>query len=270
MAALCKDEGTERVVVAADRMVTYPGFIEFEHAVPKIGNACPYALAMAAGDTLTGTRLAHDVAEDMKGTSPRVLEIAERLADQYEDMRKDRIEHMIMSPRALDLETFYAKHAELNANLVMVVDQAMMNLDLGVELLLAGVDQTGAHLYTVRNPGKPELQHDVIGHAQIGSGAIHTLQSMIGFGHKPEAEFRETVFRVYASKRRAEVAPGVGVDTDMAVVSADGVQWLTEKQLNQLQDLYDNYRQTSNNALENELSSLELDNENGGDNGAEP
>src|SRR4051794_24783722 len=79
--------------------------------------------------------------------------------------------------------------------------------------------RTGGHIYSVQNPGRPELLNDIIGYAANGSGTIHALQSMIGLGHSPEAEYHTTVFRVYASKRRAEVAPGVGADTDLAVIS---------------------------------------------------
>src|SRR5205823_3860400 len=39
IAALCQEDGKPRAVVGADRMVTLGGFIEFEHAVPKIGEA---------------------------------------------------------------------------------------------------------------------------------------------------------------------------------------------------------------------------------------
>ena len=56
-------------------MVTLGSFIEFEHAIPKMQQASTRALAMTAGDTLIGTRIAQEVAEALTGTPP-VLEIA--------------------------------------------------------------------------------------------------------------------------------------------------------------------------------------------------
>jgi hypothetical protein len=39
-------------------MVTLGGFIEFEHAMPKMQTESTRAVAMTAGDTLIGTRIA--------------------------------------------------------------------------------------------------------------------------------------------------------------------------------------------------------------------
>lgn len=168
-AALCKDAEDNLAVVATDRMVTLPGFIEFEHAIPKMSEASARAIAMAAGATLPGTRIAQEVAQSFTGT-PTVLDIAQRLAAHYEATRSATIEQQVLAPRGLTWQTFYAGHASFNPQITMMLDQTMQNFNLGVELLLAGVDDSGAHIYSVQNPGKPELLHDVIGYAAIGSG----------------------------------------------------------------------------------------------------
>jgi ATP-dependent protease HslVU (ClpYQ) peptidase subunit len=259
MAALCRDEDqNELVVVAADRMVTFGGFIEFEHSVPKMANQSPYALALIAGDTLLGTRLAKAVAAEFDSTSPRVAEIADRMAARYVDMRRNELENQVLAPRGLDLGSFYGNHAGFNAQITMMLDQTMAQFNLGVELLIAGVDAAGAHIYSVHNPGRPEREYDVIGYAAIGSGGIHALQAMIGFKHAATASVAETVFRVYASKRRAEVAPGVGLDTDIAIVSASGVRFLSADTLSELAVLYDNYGKAAEEAQVKELSKLTL------------
>jgi 20S proteasome alpha/beta subunit len=138
-----------------------------------------------------------------------------------------------------------------------------------VELLIAGVDAAGAHVYSIHNPGKPAREHDVIGYAAVGSGGIHALQAMIGFRHSPTAGLRETVFRVYAAKRRAEVAPGVGLDTDVAIVSASGVRFLSPSTLEGLATLYDNYGKAAEAAQVKELGKLSLE-ENGPERDDEP
>jgi hypothetical protein len=258
IAALCREEDDQRVVVAADRMVTLGNFIEFEHAVPKMTTSPPYAVAMVAGDTLTGTRLVQEVAASVSGASPPVLEIAQRMAAHYEATRSQRIEQHILSPRGLTFGAFYQGHSSFNAQITMMLDQQISQFNLGVEILLAGVDTTGAHIYAVHNPGRPEMPHDVIGYAAVGSGTIHALQSMIGFGHAADAPYHETVFRVYASKRRAEVAPGVGLDTDMGVISANGTHWLTNDELDQLKAIYQEFESATSTALANQLSHFSL------------
>lgn len=265
MAALCTDEGEGPVaVVAADRMVTYGGFIEFEHTAPKLVQPSSRAVTLIAGDTLLGTRLAKAVAAGFSETSPDIPSIANRMAAGYVAMRTAQIEDLILAPRGLDLATYYNRQASLTAQLAMVLDQQMANHNPEIELLIAGVDGTGAHIYSVHNPGGPVREHDVIGYAAIGSGGIHALQAMIGFRHSAASGLRETVFRVYAAKRRAEVAPGVGVDTDVAIVSASGVKFLSAQTLSGLATLYDNYGKAAEAAQARGLGKLSLE-ENGRD-----
>jgi hypothetical protein len=260
IAALCHgDSGNDPLaVIAADRMVTLGGFIEFEHAVPKMAHPSPFAVAMIAGDTLIGTRIAQEVASSLAGTSTPLLTIAQNLAEHYEATRQGIIEANVLAPRGLSFQTFYGSHASLNGQITMMLDQAMANLDVNVELVLAGVDAQGAHIYTIGNPGRPERQHDVIGYAATGSGAIHAMQSMIGFGHSSTAGLNETVFRIYASKRRAEVAPGVGAETDLAIISDGGLEWLDVDSIVQLSGMYDRFRDSSSTALRDELARLDL------------
>lgn len=258
LAALCKENGESRAVVVADRMVTYPGFIEYEHAASKIGATSQFTLAMVAGSALVGNRLVREAAETLKGTNPRVGDIAKHLSQRYEAVRAERIEHEILMPRGLNYGVFYDRHATLNSNITMVIDQAMVQYNPEVELLLAGVDDTGAHVYTVHNPGGPELQHDVTGFAAVGSGTIHAMQSMIGFRHAADANYHETVFRAYASKRRSEIAPGVGAETDACTISPAGVHWLTEEEMAQLQGIYEEHEKTTSKALTERLAKFKL------------
>ena len=265
MAALCVDENEGPLaVVAADRMVTYGGFIEFEHTVPKIVQPDSRAVILIAGDTLIGTRLAKAVAAGFGGTSPGIHSIAERMAAGYGELRTKQIEEQILVPRGLDLPNYYRHQTDLAPQLAMMLDQSMANHNPGIELLIAGVDGTGAHIYSVHNPGPSEVEHDVIGYAAIGSGGIHALQAMIGFRHSATAGLRETLFRVYAAKRRAEVAPGVGVDTDMAIVSASEVRFLSARVLAELAALYSDYGKAAEAVQVQELGKLSLE-ENGSD-----
>ena len=258
LAALCRQHDQPVAVVAADRMVTMGGFIEFEHPVPKMAQPSPLAVVMVAGDTLVGTRMAQEVSGALYGTSPRVLDIAQRLAMQYQAMRQQALESQILGPRGLSLASFYGGHASFNPQITMMLDQQMSQFNFGVELLLSGVDDGGAHIFSVHNPGPSELQHDVIGYAAIGSGAIHAVQSMIGFGHSAAAGVPETIFRVYASKRRAEVAPGVGQDTDLGIISADGIGWLSDEQIKILAQLYEEARTAAATDLAGKLAELDL------------
>jgi hypothetical protein len=258
IAALCNDHDEPRAVIAADRMVTLGGFIEFEHTAPKMAPASPFAIALVAGDSLIGTRIARDVAERVLASSPPVCEVARQLAVEYDTVRKGQLEEQVLRLRGLDLATFYGNHNALNGQIMAMLDNQMAQLNLGVELLLAGVDPSGGHIHTIHNPGGTERLHDVIGYAAIGSGTIHALQSMIGFRHSATADYHETVFRVYASKRRSEVAPGVGRDTDMAVISTEGTHWLTANELEQLSEIFEDFQSSTDATLSKKLSNFSL------------
>lgn len=259
IAALCLDGSERRAVVAADRMVTLGSFIEFEHAVPKMTPgvaAGAIAVVMGAGDTLVAKRLTDQTLAATGATD--VATLAHELAVQYDAARNEHMEEAIMRPRALTLASYYQNHQALNPQIVVMIDNQMQQYNLGVEILLAGIDPSGAHIYTVSNPGGSERLHDIIGYAAIGSGGIHAIQAMIAFGHSATADYHETVYRAYAAKRRAEVAPGVGHDTDMAVLSVHGLHKLTDEELDQLRSIYEDFESSSRAALTKELRKFKL------------
>jgi hypothetical protein len=261
IAALCNDGDDAIAVVAADRMVTLGGFIEFEHAVSKMAPASQFALAMVAGDALIGTRIAKVVEGASAGTNPAVVDVAQSLAEEYLAAREQQLDEQLLLPRGMTLETFYQSHAALNPQITAMLDNQMAQFNLGVELLLAGVDPSGAHIHTIQNPGGSDRLHDQIGYAAIGSGAIHAIQSMIGFGHCADADYHQTVFRVYASKRRSEVAPGVGQDTDMAVISENGTHWLSDDELGQLRAIFEDFESSTDKTLKAKLADFNLNEE---------
>ncbi len=55
------------------------------------------------------------------------------------------------------------------------------------------------------------------------------------------------IFKVYKSKRNAEVAPGVGKLTDMGYIKDNKIINLKEKIINELENLYNEYSKKSEN-----------------------
>ncbi|HVC07162.1 MAG TPA: hypothetical protein VND98_06230 [Solirubrobacterales bacterium] len=257
VAALCGEGEDPRVVVAADHLVTSGGFMEFEHPGSKIVKLCDQALVMVAGNTNDGMRLVNEAAADMSDEEIVISDLAEDLGRRYAAARLRRAEQGVLVSRGLNFETFYKMHAQLNPQVVMLLDNALGEWALGVELLLAGVDDTGGHIHTNADPGGGNQDHGPIGWAAIGTGAVHVLQSMAGFGHGSDASYGQTLFRVYASKVRAEVAPGVGHETDVAVISREGIKRLTAKELEDLGKIYDNFVSTTDSELAKQLDAFD-------------
>lgn len=257
IAALCGDGEDTKVIVAADHLVTSGGFMEFEHPGSKIVELCDQALVMVAGNTIDGMRLVNEAAAAMDGEPVSIPELSQNLGQRYAAARLHRAEQIVLVPRGLSLESFYNMHNQLNQQVVMLLDNALGEFGLGVELLLAGVDEDGGHIHTNGDPGGGNSDHGPIGWAAIGTGAVHVLQSMAGFAHAPDANYGQTLFRVYASKCRAEVAPGVGHETDVAVISRDGIKRLSEEELKALDVIYDNFVSTTDSELGKQLDTFD-------------
>lgn len=183
------------VVVASDRVVTMANLIEFEHTVPKALRIGGRAIALIAGDSLIGSHLVKEVAAGVATGPITVAQLAQDLSAKYAQTRNNHAEADILAPRGLSWAAFYGQHQNLVAQLTMMLDSQLNNYNLGVELLIAGVDDGGGHIFAVTNPGTRPQDHDVIGYAAVGTGALHALQSMIGFRHAVSASLQETIFR---------------------------------------------------------------------------
>jgi hypothetical protein len=244
-------------------MVTMPGYMEFEHSGSKMVQLTDRAIVMVAGSTLDGMRLARDAAED---SLPDDIEgIAFDLGQRYAATRAWRAEQAILSTHGLTLQTFHEMHRSLNEQVVMLIENALQQFDLEVELLLAGVDESGAHIHTNSNPGGGNQKHDPIGWAAIGIGSPHVIPSMAG--HSADAGYKHTLFRVYASKRRAEVAPGVGRETEIAVIGMEGLQRLTNADVDRLGVIYDDFQSITDKELQKQLDAFDPEGGSGGTDG---
>lgn len=60
--------------------------------------------------------------------------------------------------------------------------------------------------------------HSTAGFAAIGIGKSHAESLLMFSGHSPMKPFTDTALLVYAAKKRAEVAPGVGKETDICFI----------------------------------------------------
>jgi hypothetical protein len=255
IAALCKGEDDEpRAIVATDRMVTAGDFLEFEHSGSKMVQLAERAVVMVAGNTLDGMRLVNEAAAD--DLPEHIAAVAVTLGGRYAATRIWRAEQAVLNPHGLSLESFHGMHRGLNEQVVMLLENQLSQYNLGVELLLAGVDESGAHIYTNGNPGGGNTNHDPIGWAAIGIGAPHVLSTMAGYVHSATADYKQTLFRVYSAKRGAEVAPGVGRETEMAVISNDGLKRLSNDDLDRLALIFDEFRSITSTELHKQLDAF--------------
>jgi hypothetical protein len=97
---------------------------------------------------------------------------------------------------------------------VRQVSADLVNYQLArTAVIFCGVDTKGQHIYVVHD--NDIGCYDKIGFACIGSGSRHANSQFMLQGHTPASSLAETMLLGYLAKKRSEVAPGVGPDTDI-------------------------------------------------------
>lgn len=228
---ICEDRS--KVILISDRMVTTAdGSLAFEHEA-KCSIVASNALVLRAG-TMHEPELIEDTKNEIKeGTMIR--EIAESLSKSYRQMRRKRIEHEVLGGMGISsFEEFHDKHNILHENTILELSEGIKKYHLGVHLLLGGVDE-GAHLYMVTDPGTYR-SFDELGFCCIGSGDRHAEPVFAFYGFSLELSAVEALRIAFEAKKRAEMAGGVGRETDAWIIEKGGIYEITQETIRELED----------------------------------
>ena len=237
IAAICEDK--RFVVVASDRMLTtsYPP-IKFDHTESKIFPVNSNCLALFAGEGLKAPELILKIRASLV-TNPSVKGVINTTKELYQSSRIEEAEEFLLRPRNIDKDDFYRRGINIYPpDLFNQIDRQFLGHDYGLELLIAGCDDSGAHIYSVRNPGVSDC-FDLLGFTAIGVGYLHAMQVFIAHSYKNSFNTVEALNIVFAAKKAAEVAPGVGHKTDVALISENGFEFLDSTTLDELCRIYD-------------------------------
>jgi hypothetical protein len=238
IAATC--ENGQAVVVASDRMLSAPFLtIEFDHPDAKIDLIGGRCVALTAGDALS----VQDILVGGLGVAaqlqdPTVELIAQHVRNRFVEVRKRRINEMVLGPRGLDFDMFYAGGIQrLPPELAMFLDSQIQQAQLGSSIILAGVDASGAHIFSVEDPGATAC-FDRLGYHSVGSGHRHALLTLVSKAQHKTTDLFTTMFNVFVAKKAAELAPGVGNATEMRVVTPQGVNIIGQEDIAKLEQIF--------------------------------
>lgn len=239
--ALC-DDG-QGVVACADHMVT-GGDVQFEQAGSKITRLTDRCVALTAGPALTHT----DVFDRARmaisqQAEPSIRQIVEAVKQAYAEIRNERAEEKFLRPLGLSLQTYL--HA--GSDLVFQLGREITEFGLGLHIVIAGVDQSGGHLYMVADPGTAEC-FDALGFITIGSGSRHAEAVFISHSYARSFSVVEAAFVAFEARRRAESAPGVGNRLTDLIYIGSGVREFNEAALQGFQDAYRKLRDNEDTA----------------------
>jgi 20S proteasome alpha/beta subunit len=246
IAGIC-DSG-EHVVVAVDRMFTLgpPLNIEFEPPLSKIEQISPTCVALAAGNSAFAQEIITRARAKLeKSRAIQIMEISTSVKDEYAHFRDEKVEeHVIRMNLGQDFLTFREKGGFLPGYLQqqpMIYQQILIQanqFNLTVELIIAGCDTAGSHIFYVGHPGTL-FNLDKLGYNAVGTGAVHAVTSLSLGGHTPKSSLVNTLASVYTAKRAAEVAPGVGKETEVAVISKADVWVCTSPVVKELEKAFE-------------------------------
>jgi 20S proteasome alpha/beta subunit len=229
IAAIC-DEG-KSIVVAADRMMTFgaPMNLQAEGAVRKIIKLAENAALLFSGSVPDAESLAQSARVAAKNGSSSLKEIADQTARAYQDLKRKKVEDSILRPLlGIEFPQFQQLASQSASSQVLSQLLGMISQhNLGLDAIIAGVDDEHAHLAVVTHPGTA-VTLDLVGFSAIGSGGMHALVRLSLGRQRKELSIPETVFNVYEAKKASEVAPGVGKVTDIAVLKGKTVKFLND------------------------------------------
>jgi 20S proteasome alpha/beta subunit len=221
-------------------MMTYgaPMNLQVEMVVRKIVPLTDTTAILFSGSVPDGENLIARTRAKILTARSSIQETVTAAVSSYQEMKRHRVEDLILRPLlGVDFVGFQSMISQSSSSQILqqtlgMVSQHNMQLDI----LIAGFDEGEAHLTALANPGIA-LPMDIIGSAAIGSGGLHA-NVRLSLGKQVRViSFPDTVYNVYGAKVAAEVAPGVGKMTDMAVIRQSGIKFFDETAFRTLESI---------------------------------
>jgi 20S proteasome alpha/beta subunit len=247
ISVICDVKEKPKVIVASDRMITAGHLaIQFEHGVPKIEELSSTCVALTSGSITYTEIFDRSRVKIAELKEPTVHEIAHIVKDEYIEEKKRRAEDSILKHRGLSFGDIYS--GRIPIELLVRLDGEIDEMRIELEVLVCGVDSSGGHIYYIRDApvgmrmGMIDC-FDSLGYMAIGSGSPHAVTTFITCSCTPYLPLRHALFIVYDAKKAAEVAPGVGKDTDIRIIDEKGTHEIAKSTIETLETIYNRKRE---------------------------
>ena len=198
------------------------GDVEFEQPQPKMWSLSAHIIAMIYGDMAAQGEIAARTEIGVARRGVRDVEsVAALYASNVGDYTRRAAEASVLGPLGMSTESFLNRHQSVHPDLVDALTRQLQEYayDAGLHLggaIIVGMDDFGGHIWQVEYGEITKL--DRIGFVAAGSGRRHAESEFMFAGYTPRWDFPEALSLIYSAKKRAEVAPGVGKQTDVVVI----------------------------------------------------
>lgn len=227
-------------ILATDRMVTSLGLsVEFEHE-SKIQRITKNCLVVTSGDASVHEEILNPVIKKYQHIKlPLISQINEDIKKEYCNLRIRIIEENLFKPRGLTITDYYKRQNDFSENFASTIEDYIESEEIiELDLILAGVDINGAHLFYITDPGTSR-PYTALGFCSIGSGEPHAENSLIANHFSKRMTLKEAMYLTYEAKKRAQIAPGVGEYTNMAYVDKDACYFISDETIKMLNVLFE-------------------------------
>jgi hypothetical protein len=226
VAALCGFPNDVVIIAAEDHMIT-AGDVEFEQPQPKMWKIGPCCVAMLYGLIAAQGEIALEIELRIKRENVESIgKIAALFGEQQSEYIRREAAIDVLAPLGLSVRDLVDGQSEIGAGHVRDLSKQMqvyyeasgLSAELGGAIIL-GVDSEGAQIYRVEHGHATFM--NTVGFAVAGSGRWHAESQFMFSRYARHWKFPDALSLVYAAKKRAEVAPGVGSETDIVFVTGN-------------------------------------------------
>ncbi len=227
------NENKEVIVFATDHMISLP-LGEFEYSVEKFKKVNKNTITMLAGDpTIFNTVIKDIKPEDTFDT------IEQKIYQNMKKVKKTQIENILF-------EKFQISYEDIKEILTLpeineTAENLLSNLNefsLASVILLIGFNNSKAQISEINEMQSINVT-DTINFDAIGTGGTQAINTLLFQRHSRNDSLKTTLYNVYKAKRNSEVAQGVGSETDIFILTNEGIMYkVSESQIKELDRIY--------------------------------
>jgi len=232
----CKELGNkkEAVVFATDHMITFSNLgQQFEHSIEKYRRINSNTVVMLSGETLLFESAIKGI-----GEKDNFDNMVKQIHHNMINMRDARVRKLVLAKFQIGFKDVkdFLKLEEHNQTTEEILD-AIKQISLGTSLMLVGFKDAKAQLVEINEHAYVNAR-DIHFNA-IGSGGAQALNTLLFQRHSSKEDLKTTVYNVFKAKRNSEVSRGVGKETDIFIMTADGkILKVGNEQIKILDEIY--------------------------------
>jgi hypothetical protein len=250
-----KDIG-KAIITMSDRQMT-AGDVEYEPMHLKMSFVTPRVIVLVAGDLPTHSEALSRMLDQLRAVpeaNPGV--IAEMYAAFIREIKFRYAVQKYLGPLGLDQESFYASQKNFAPDFRTRLTNQLQSYDApATEAIIAGTDGRTLQIWVMDEESKIS-NHTDVGFAAIGIGAWHAKSAMMHARYSHIFPFATALALTYAAKKRSEIAPGVGQETDIYLITKAGWEPLRQELKSKLLEAYKEFEHELNKLTETTIKGI--------------